>query len=147
MKQNHLFIENNFIIYKKTPEVLLVKDIKTKKIWRYKKSSQTFETVLNQYTVVGTYQGNIQFFDDGRVDGLKQFTHYNICYAGDCETQNETSKNLIIFSNAQNENVYVAWQFTTKKTLELYQLKNAAVPGDMPVYKLQKKWMVLKKNK
>jgi hypothetical protein len=90
----------------------------------------SFETELNKTS--GSYtlferdlptKTQVTLSPDGRVEGLADFTNYELCFAGDCVGEVTPITNNITFSNAKDSSVVYAVKFGQKKRFKLYNIE------------------------
>ncbi|MEP7320975.1 MAG: hypothetical protein ABI761_03610 [Saprospiraceae bacterium] len=89
-----------------------------------------FPTALNKITIAGKYKDTkaknsssiIEFTTDGKVIGLNPFTHYEICYAGDCLSEPIEPANVLLLSSKNKSDVFT-WHFDKSTSiLHIYSL-------------------------
>lgn len=92
----------------------------------------SFETELNKTLIAGSYTlfekdlptpTQVTLSPDGRVDGLADFTNYELCFSGDCVGEVTPISNNITFTNSKDSSVVYAVKFGQKKRFKLYNIE------------------------
>jgi hypothetical protein len=86
-----------------------------KKMKNEKNEKFIFSSVLNKELISGSYSffkdsndstKKVSFYENGKIDGLEKFTHYQLCITGDCSYEVIDKINLISFYSDSNSFVY-----------------------------------------
>lgn len=78
----------------------------------------SFENYLNNCAIAGSYtitsadgkSSPVYFLPNGQVSGIKPYLSYELCYAGDCLEETETSSTLIEFMDDKGGKVLFAYK-------------------------------------
>jgi hypothetical protein len=95
----------------------------------------SFVTELNKMMIAGSYtlfdgemptKSQVTLSPDGRVDGLADFTNYELCFSGDCVYEVTPVSNNITFSNGKDSSVVFAVKFGQRTRFKLYNIEKPA---------------------
>lgn len=106
------------------------------------------QRVINSLTLGGIYkQANndipVQFYTNGNITGLIDFTYYQTCIGGDCRTFYDGD---VVMIGGVKGTQYCAWEWRGK-TLSVFALNKVTLPDEKPFYKKAQKLMELTKIK
>lgn len=106
-------------------------------------TATSFEKIVNESTVAGKYNlykldknldTEVVLHSDGRVENFENFTHYEVCYAGDCVQETSVPARIIYFYNDPKAMTCMVWNWKDgkKKQLELYRIEapNPEIKGE-----------------
>jgi hypothetical protein len=98
---------------------------------RFKKSTASFQSLVNEATISATYQiitpksktQLVEFTPGGDIIGLSPYTNYEICYAGDC-LEEPLIPALVISLKSPDQSKDFTWQYDKQtQILTLFNLE------------------------
>jgi hypothetical protein len=106
------------------------------------------QRVINSLVLGGIYKQEnnnipVQFYTNGNISGLKDFTYYQTCIGGDCRTFYDGD---VVLMSGQNGTQYYTWEWKGNY-LTIFELIKTTLPDEKPHYLKGKSVIALHKIK
>ena len=106
------------------------------------------QRVINSLVLGGIYKQEnnnipVQFYTNGNISGLKDFTYYQTCIGGDCRTFYDGD---VVLMSGPNGTQYYTWEWKGNY-LTIFALTKATLPDEKPFYLKGKSVIALHKIK